>query len=223
MSRRRICRRDETFIFSFFFLHFSLFSAPASFPSCISILAYLSLTLPLFLSLSLSAFFFLPLFRLSLSLSLSLLITDGDRSSGLLAFSSSSEEKKRGGGGGGRRRRKAPLSVPLLLLHGTGGTKAFPDRPDRLYLHPANVSSPSVFTTLPHSLFSFCHKPPCLIRITQYKGISVWHVEEEIARKWLTLNVISLRGCDYMFMCIFCATCEFACCMPMWQHHGDCQ
>lgn len=138
-------------------------------------------------------------------LSLSLLITDRDKSSGLLAFSSSSEKKGEGGGegGGGGRRRKAPLSVPLLLLRGTGRTKAFPDRPDRPYLYPTDVSSPCVLTILPRTLFSLCHKPPCLIRITQFVGISVWCVEEEIARQRLMLSVITLCGCDYMFMCIW--------------------
>lgn len=34
-------------------------------------------------------------------------------------------------------------------------------------------------------------------------GISVWRVEEEIARQRLMLSVISLWGCDCMFMCIW--------------------
>lgn len=96
--------------------------------------------------------------RLSVSLLLSLTfsLNHRDKSSGLLAFSSSSEKKKKGGGGRGR---KAPLSVPLLLLHGTGRTKAFPDRPDRPYLYPAVMSSPCVFTTPPCTPFSFRHNP----------------------------------------------------------------
>lgn len=171
-------------------LSFSFFFPPTFLPPAFYCLAYLSLSLSPPVSISLS--FFL--------LSLSLLITDRDKSSGLLAFSSSGEKKKKGGGGG---RRKAPLSVPLLLLHGTGRTKAFPDRPDRPYLCPADMSSPCVLTILPRTLFCFCHKLPCLIRIAQYTGISVWCVEEEIARQWLMLSVISLCGCDYMFMCIW--------------------
>lgn len=146
MSRRQICRRDETFIFSYF---------PPKISSSSFLLTCISVSLSLPVSISLS--FFL--------LSLSLLITDRDKSSGLLAFSSSGEKKKkgRGGGGGGRRRKKAMLSVPLLLLHGTGRTKAFPDRPDCPYLYPTDVSSPCVFTTLPRTLSSSCHKPPVLL------------------------------------------------------------
>lgn len=84
---------------------------------------------------------------------------------GFLAFSSSGDEERENGGEG--RDRKAPLSVPLLLLHGTGRTKAFPDRPDCFYLCSAYMSSACVFAAEPCGLFTFYHGPsPRRLRIT---------------------------------------------------------
>lgn len=207
MSRRRICSRDETFIFSY-----PPRTLPTPLPPNISSTSFLLSHISVRLILCLS-----PPPCLSLSSHFSLLITDRDKSSGLLAFSSSSEgkgkkeaeeEEEEGEAEEEEeqhqdKRRKALLSVPLLLLHGAGRTKAFPDRPDHPYLCRADASSPRVLATLPRTLFCFCHNPPCLIRITQFVGISVWCAEEEIARQWLTLSLITLRGCDYMFMCIW--------------------
>ena len=112
---------------------------------------------------------------LSLSSHFFLLITDRDKSSGPLAFGSSGERKKKEEAEEEEeeeeaaeeeeeeKRRKALLSVPLLLLHGAGRTKAFPDRPDCPYLCPADASSPCVLATLPRTLFCFCHNPPILL------------------------------------------------------------
>lgn len=89
LSRRRICKRDETFIFSFF-------PPNISSPGCLASRVYVSLSLPD----SMSSFSFL--------LSLSFLIIDRDKSSGLLAFSSSSEKKEKRKR---RRRRKKSAAV----------------------------------------------------------------------------------------------------------------
>lgn len=59
-----------------------------------------------------------------------------------------------------------------------------------------------VLAKLPHTPPSSSpppHPPHGLIRITQFMEISVWCVEEEIARQWFMLSVITLitpRGCD---------------------------
>lgn len=129
--------------------------------------------------------------------SLSLLITDRDKSSGLLAFSSSGERKKKGGGG---RRRKKSAAVSLFYsscstgLEGqklplTGRIAAISTQPtchhhvSSPYCHILPPPPPTTITTpLPHGL----------IRITQFMGISVWCVEEEIARHWFRLSVITL-------------------------------
>lgn len=106
---------------------------------CFSLFSVFSFSLPFFCS------HFLPL------------ITETSLLGFLVFNSSGNEERKKGGEGRGR---KAPLSVPLLVLHGTGRTKAFPDRPDRFYLCPANMSSACVFAAEPCSLFTSCHGPP---------------------------------------------------------------
>lgn len=95
--------RRSSFLFSiqhFFFQLSSVLHICLSFSACL----YLSFLSPLTFSLN-----------------------HADKSSGLLAFSFSCEKKKKRGGGRGI---KALLSVLLLLLYGTGRTKAFPDRPD---------------------------------------------------------------------------------------------
>lgn len=96
--------RRSSFLFSiqhFFFQLSSVLHICLSFSACL----YLSFLSPLTFSLN-----------------------HADKSSGLLAFSSSCEKKRKKRGGG--RGIKALLSVLLLLLYGTGRTKAFADRPD---------------------------------------------------------------------------------------------
>lgn len=63
---------------------------------------------------------------------------------------------------------------------------------------------PNTHTRTPYSPFPSPSR--FLIRITQFMGISVWCAEEEIARQWLALGVvtlITLRGRDYKFMCVW--------------------
>lgn len=83
------------------------------------------------------------------------------------------------------------------------------------------MSLPCVFTTPPCALFSFCHPPSlCLTTITRYMEISVWHVEEEIARRWLIVSVISTCGHDYMLMYLH-FTCGPVCCMLLQRFKGS--
>lgn len=50
--------------------------------------------------------------------------------------------------------------------------------------------------------------------------ISVWHVEEEIARRWLIVSVISTCGRDYMLMYLHFA-CGPVCCMLLQRFKGS--
>lgn len=147
LSQHRICRRDETFIYSF--------SSLLNISSSSFLLSYV-------------CFFFSAFFPFSLSfflLSLSLLITE-TRLLGFLAFCFSGEKKKKGGEG--RRRRKAPLSAPLLLLHGTGRTKLSLTGRIALISTQATCHHP-VSSLQTRVVFSLSvTDPPQPVRITQY-------------------------------------------------------
>lgn len=108
--------------------------------------------------------------------------------------------KKGGGGKRGRGRRKKSAAVSLLLASLCAGLERHRGSPLSLPNKSPNVLN---ICTPPPPPFPHRHThtnpPPSwgLIRITQFMGISVWSVAEQIAGLRVII-LITPCGCDYM-------------------------
>lgn len=120
-------------------------------------------------------------------------LTDRNESPGLLAFSSSTETKKERWRRKKRKRMKKEKRCCQFALH------PFVRRAGKTPWI-TSVSAP------PHTHHTHTtHTPPSwsLIRITQFMGISVWSVAQEIAGLSVII-LITPCGCDYMCIWVLC-------------------